>query len=172
MGGVVLLVLALVSGLGTWFDLSGPFGRALDRGWGDAFGVARLAVPVVLGWIGWSLVRSEAHRDPHAGPRGAVGAIVGMAGLAGLAHLAGGPGRLAAPAVEFRHHGGYVGAVVGGSLDRVLAVWGATVVLLVLVAIGALVLTSTPVQVAVGGAVVGARWLGRGVTSAAGHARL
>ncbi|HYD09532.1 MAG TPA: DNA translocase FtsK, partial [Acidimicrobiales bacterium] len=62
--------------------------------------------------------------------------------------------------------GGAVGRGIGGPLERLLAVWGASIVLVLLGIAGVLVLTKTTVQVAVGHTVELAKPVGRGVRSA------
>jgi S-DNA-T family DNA segregation ATPase FtsK/SpoIIIE len=74
--GVVFLVLAVLSALGIYSDLSGPAGRGLNHGAADALGRARALVPPLLAYLGWVLVRGRErpHRlDRPAGPGGPAG---------------------------------------------------------------------------------------------------
>ncbi|HZU74025.1 MAG TPA: DNA translocase FtsK 4TM domain-containing protein [Acidimicrobiales bacterium] len=162
--GLGLIGLAVVAGLGIYLDLSGPVGRALDRAGADAFGVVRLALPVVLGWVGAAFLRRQ--NDPSAAGRAAVGSGLMVVGVSGLAHLAQGAPRWASPAAVLRRAGGFTGLAVGGSLHAVLATVGATVVLLLLAVLGALILTSTSLSTAGGVVASAARLLGRAAAAA------
>ena len=153
---MALLVLALLTGLGTWFGLSGPAGRALDTGFADAVGVARYLLPAAFGWIGFRLLRD--HDGAHAATRVVVGTTLGLAALAGLAHLAGGPGRLSVPVARLRGHGGWVGALDAEGLRAGLAGWGAGAVLLLAAGLSALIVTSTSLRAAAEGVATASRW--------------
>jgi len=171
--GIGFLLGALLSGLGTYLDLSGPVGRALNLGFGDLLGVARLLVPPALAWVGVALLRPDNPRS--AVVRSVVGTALPLLGLAGLAHLANGPATMAAPTAALRHAGGWLGALFGGGLRTLVASWGAAVVLIVVGTIGGMVLTSTSVQALVrAGAALGglswraARWTGASLAAAVG----
>jgi DNA segregation ATPase FtsK/SpoIIIE, S-DNA-T family len=156
---VALLVLAVVTGLGTWFGLSGPGGRALDTGFADALGVARYPLPAAFGWLGFRLLRD--HDGGHTAARVAVGTILGLVAMAGLAHLAGGPGRLSVPVARLRGHGGWLGGLGAEGLRAGLAGWGAAAVLLVATVLSALIVTATSLRSAADGVAAAARWWGR-----------
>ncbi|HET6810488.1 MAG TPA: DNA translocase FtsK [Acidimicrobiales bacterium] len=164
---MALLVLALLSGLGTWFGLSGPVGRALDTGFADALGVARYPLPAAFGWIGFRLLRD--HDGGHGAARVVVGTTLGLAALAGLAHLAGGPGRLSVPVARLRGHGGWLGALDAEGLRAGLAGWGAGAVLLVAAVLSGLIVTSTSVRAAADGVTTAARWTARAGAAAGRH---
>ena len=56
--GLLLLLLAVLVALGVWgHGLAGPAGRAVDRGAGDTVGWARLLLPLLIGSMGWVLIR-------------------------------------------------------------------------------------------------------------------
>ncbi|MHB1444556.1 MAG: FtsK/SpoIIIE family DNA translocase [Acidimicrobiales bacterium] len=171
--GIVFLLGALLSGLGTYLNLSGPVGRALNLGFGDLLGVARLLMPPALAWVGVALLRPDNPRS--AVVRSVVGAAVPLLSLAGLAHLANGPATVVAPTAALRHAGGWMGALFGGGLRTVVASWGAAVVLILVGTIGGMVLTSTSVQALLrAGAAVGglswraARWTGASLAAVVG----
>ena len=165
--GLALLLLAVLSGLGTWFDLSGPVGRALDTGLADTVGVARYVLPLVFGWIGFRLLRDQ--DGVHVAGRLVVGSVLGLVAVAGLAHLAGGPSRFGAPVGLLRDHGGWLGALAGDGLRAGLAGWGAAAVLLAAALLSGLILTATPVRSAADGAAVAARGGARAARAAARH---
>ncbi|HVA42968.1 MAG TPA: DNA translocase FtsK 4TM domain-containing protein [Acidimicrobiales bacterium] len=171
--GIGFLLGALLSGLGTYLNLSGPVGRALNLGFGDLLGVARLLVPLALAWVGMALLRPDNPRS--AVVRSVVGTALPLLSLAGLAHLANGPATVAAPTAALRHAGGWFGALFGGGLRMVVASWGAAVVLILVGTIGGMVLTSTSVQALLrAGAVLGglgwraARWTAASVAAVVG----
>ena len=141
--GVGLVVAGVLAALGTWFDLTGPFGRAVRDLTGGLVGVVRFVVPLLLVWMGALLVRGR------PGVRGRIAAGLGLivASVDGLMNLlrhtdAGSPAR------ELRGAGGWVGVAVAQPLAAVLDRWGAALVLLVALVAGVLVLTRTTPKVA------------------------
>ncbi|HUZ43756.1 MAG TPA: DNA translocase FtsK 4TM domain-containing protein [Acidimicrobiales bacterium] len=171
--GIGFLLGGLLSGLGTYLNLSGPVGRALNLGFGDLVGVARLLVPPALAWVGWVLLRPDSPRSSVV--RSVVGTTLPLLSLSGLAHLANGPATLAAPTHVLRHAGGWLGALFGGGLRTVVASWGASVILVLVGTIGGMVLTSTSVQALLrAGAALGAlgwraaRWTGTSLAAVVG----
>jgi DNA segregation ATPase FtsK/SpoIIIE, S-DNA-T family len=164
--GAVLLVAAALSGLGIYFGLAGPAGRALANGAGDVIGWGRVLVAPALVVLGITLIRGR--------PRPVLGRVaVGFLGVfvtgGGLAHLAWGPSqwRVGHAGVSgLAHAGGLVGALVGAPLRQFLGPWGAGLVLAAGLVVALLILTGTPVRLAGhnlgrAGAVLG-RSIGRG----------
>jgi S-DNA-T family DNA segregation ATPase FtsK/SpoIIIE len=133
--GAVLVVAAVLVALGTWADVGGPVGRALDDTLDTAVGVARFALPPVLAWVGVLLVRGRAGDGTS---RIAAGLALTMVAGDGFAH------------VVDEDLGGGLGRLVGGTLEDLLSPWGASLVLLALVAAAVLVLTATTVRTAAG----------------------
>jgi S-DNA-T family DNA segregation ATPase FtsK/SpoIIIE len=161
-----LLVLAgLLDGLGTYADLTGPVGRALRAGGGLAVGSGRALLPLVLVAVGVALV-VVGQPDQHPGRRAAGGAVIAVAGAA-LLHLAHGSPPLGGRRRAIEHAGGYVGGVVGAPLHRVLATGGATVVLVALAAVGALLAADRGPRAGAAGLGRGAALAGRGLLAAA-----
>jgi S-DNA-T family DNA segregation ATPase FtsK/SpoIIIE len=175
--GVLFLVVAVVAGLGIYFDLTGPAGHAIKTATADLFGWGRLLVPAILALLGVSLVLGRLRREPA---RMALGCSLLLLAASGLFHLALGPVHWTGRSVRLahlRHAGGLVGAGLAAPLRSLLAPWGAAVVLGAMIGVSLLVLTATPVRRAAGrmgdglrqGARVGARaarWLGsRGKTA-------
>ncbi len=97
----------------------------------------RFAVPFVLAWMAWTLLRSsETERSVRTG----VGTTcLFVAGL-GLAHLVRGPSTFDAPSAELRRGGGVLGAGIAESIESLVAVPGAWIVCLLLAFFGVLVL--------------------------------
>jgi S-DNA-T family DNA segregation ATPase FtsK/SpoIIIE len=143
--GGALLVLAGLLALGSWFGLTGPVGRGARDGLSALVGRLHVVVPVVLALVGWPLVHG--HSRTVAGRR-VLGSSLLLVGGAGLLHV--GSGLAAgAPLDELRDAGGLAGVGLGAPLRAALSAWGGGLVLLALVAAGALVVTGTPFAKAV-----------------------
>ena len=127
-------------------------GTASVLGWG------RVLVPVALCGVGWVLVRGRPAPPPGARRDSAPVAVVlgfGLLTLAacGLLHLV-----RAQPGEDLEDAGGVLGAALARPLLSATAGWGATIVLVTLVALALLMLTRSSVRMAVGrlsGAVAG-----------------
>ena len=151
--GVALALLGVLGGLGIWFDLAGPAGRAMTDATDSLVGGARYGVPIALVWVGVILIHDWRTVEAHDTRRAVVGfTLLFLCGV-GIADLV-------------TDAGGAIGRGIGGPLERLLAVWGASIVLVLLGIAGVLVLTKTTVQVAVGHTVELAKPVGRGVRSA------
>jgi DNA segregation ATPase FtsK/SpoIIIE, S-DNA-T family len=148
--GLVLLTLGLVAGLGIYLDVAGPAGTAIDRGAGALVGLVRYALPVGLVAAGLALVRHQVDEDTRgAAGRVAVGSGFLLVGITGLLHV-----WIDAPADTsgvdaLLRAGGALGAATGAPLEAIAWVWGASLVLLTVCALGLLVLTHTPLRVVV-----------------------
>ncbi len=147
MFAVGLLVLAALAVLGVWLQAGGPFGKLLEVGVKATFGPVGYAVPVLA--IVWA-VGIFAGADTEVRGRVLVGMCIGGAGVLGVASVAGGNPSPAAGYDAVSGAGGVLGAAVGGTLSRGLSAYGAVAVCAGLIAIGALVVTATPIT-AVGG---------------------
>ena len=162
IGGLVLVLLGLVTALSVYGDLAGPAGRALGDGTGVVFGLGRWAVPGVLVLAGGMLMW---RRPPTEPLRLAVGLVLATLAGCGLVHLvADGPG-WGASAADLRASGGVVGTAAAVPLRAVLAGPGAAVVLLTLFGLALLVLAQTTVRAAADRAASTARTGGRGLAS-------
>ena len=156
--GLLIALAGILDALGTYADLTGPFGRALRALGGLAVGSGRIALPPALFAVGVVLVvgaevgASSGEAEPVLGPTALGASLTGVA-VAGLLHLAHGSPNLSSNAIV--RSGGYIGAVVATPLHAVLATWGAGVVLAVLAAVGLLVVTGTTISAA---AHTGTRW--------------
>ena len=170
--GVVLLVVAVLAGLGIYLDLAGPAGQAMRTGAGDVFGWGRILVPPALAAVGVTLIRGREHKAPGRVVLGTVGLLIGTSALL---HISRGPSQWdisRAGLGQVADAGGAVGAVIGAPLRQLLASWGAAIVLVSGLAVSVLIVTGTPIGQAsrhlagaAGGAGRrlgrGARWLGR-----------
>ncbi|HEX2119531.1 MAG TPA: DNA translocase FtsK 4TM domain-containing protein, partial [Acidimicrobiales bacterium] len=157
VGGLVLVLLALVTALATYGDLAGPAGRALGDGAGVVLGYGRWALPFLLAGAGAMLLWRETPGDPG---RLAIGLSMATVAGCGLIHLlTDGPG-WGAPAADLRASGGIVGTVAAVPLRTVLAGPGAAAVLFTVLGVAMLVLARTTVRTAASQAAGAARTAG------------
>jgi S-DNA-T family DNA segregation ATPase FtsK/SpoIIIE len=114
----------------------GPVGRGISKGLAIAFGVGRFALPVMLLALGAALItgRIEVER-----PRVIWGIALGLISICGIGGLAGGHRSLHATTKQFAHAGGWLGALIGGGLDKAIGIAGALVVLLALLIIAIMI---------------------------------
>jgi DNA segregation ATPase FtsK/SpoIIIE, S-DNA-T family len=139
----VLLALAVVGALGVYTELAGPAGHGVKLAAGDLAGWARLVLPVVLGLVGWALVRADTRGQV---PRLVIGSVIATVGLAGLLQDLNGPAHWPKKLATLRSAGGFIGFGVGQPLHAAAGAWGAALLLSLVVVIGALVLTATPLR--------------------------
>jgi S-DNA-T family DNA segregation ATPase FtsK/SpoIIIE len=138
---VGLVGLAVVLAAALWWTAGGPVGAALQDTLRALFGTASVGLPVIIGGIGVTLMRTEP--DAEARPRRTVGALLLTLGTLGLWHLAAG-----APAdgVGRSRAAGAVGFLLADPLVSGFTVWVAAPLLALLAGYGLLVLTGTPVR--------------------------
>jgi DNA segregation ATPase FtsK/SpoIIIE, S-DNA-T family len=143
--GIVLLVLAALAALGLYADAAGRVGLFLVVVFRTLFGVFGLAAPVGLAAGGLLLLRET---KPSNG-RVVVGVLLCIAAVAGLWHLGSGAPELGPPSEVLFRSGGWLGAAMALPLRSVAATGGAVVVLVALLALGAMIATATPPRVVV-----------------------
>jgi DNA segregation ATPase FtsK/SpoIIIE, S-DNA-T family len=139
--GIGLVVLAILSALGLWWDAAGPLGQGLTYLIRGAFGVAGYAFPVVALWWGVVLVRHTAEEDRGRMFLGLWMVLFGVLGLWSL--VAGNPSPVDGYEA-LRDGGGLIGALAAWPLSQLISDWGAGVVCFALALLGALVFTATP----------------------------
>ncbi len=152
----------------------GPVGRAISKGLAVAFGVGRFALPVMLLGLGVALIVGRIEVDRA---RVSWGIALATLSVCGLGHLAGGRPSLHATTKQFAHGGGWLGAVIGGGLDKTIGVAGALVVLAALLVIATMLGTGVGLRalyLATSGAVrtlasAFARWWGGRATRDVGY---
>ncbi|MGH2678817.1 MAG: DNA translocase FtsK 4TM domain-containing protein, partial [Actinomycetota bacterium] len=140
--GIGLVVLAILSALGLWFEAAGPLGTFLSFVILGTFGVAGYGFPVATLWWGLILVRGTAEEDRGRMLLGLWTFLFGALGLWSLA--AGNP----SPVDGFEvlaEAGGLLGALAAWPLSRLISEWGAGVVCAALALLGVLVFTATPI---------------------------
>jgi DNA segregation ATPase FtsK/SpoIIIE, S-DNA-T family len=148
--GLVLLTVGMVAGLGIYLDVAGPAGTAIDRGAGALIGLLRYGLPLGLVVAGVALVRHQVDDDTaNAAGRVAVGSAFLLVGITGLLHVWVDAPQGVTGVDALIRAGGALGAATGAPLEAVAWVWGASIVLLTVCALGLLVLTRTPLRVVV-----------------------
>jgi DNA segregation ATPase FtsK/SpoIIIE, S-DNA-T family len=143
--GVFLVVLALVSVLGVWFDAAGPVGDFLTWALRGLLGIAAIAFPIIGIYWGVLLLRDTAREDRV---RMFVGfCVLGLGVLGAISLLGGRPGpRDGYDAVSVA--GGVLGALVAHPLSLVISAVGAFIVCVGLLTVGLLIFSGTPLSVA------------------------
>jgi S-DNA-T family DNA segregation ATPase FtsK/SpoIIIE len=143
--GLLLLLIAVIAGLGTWADAAGPVGAFLDALFHSLIGSFALISPVVIAALGIAIVFD---RDSHQlGRIGVGGTLVGISLLGGWHLLRGAPHPGDTAGIVALHDaGGLLGFAVSRPLVLGLSLAGAWAVYVFLVALGTLVLTRTSLQ--------------------------
>ncbi len=163
--GLLLIALAVVSGLGVYADGGGPVGRGVADLAASALGWLRFALPVGLALGGGALILKRSPDDAadadtdHASVAAhvGVGATLLVIAAAGLLHLVGGSPRFGDPVDELRDAGGWLGVAIGSPLESLVGTGGATAVLALVAVGGLVVLTRTPLRDAADRTVAGVR---------------
>ncbi len=156
---VVLLFLAILGGLGIFADLAGPVGRQLEWGMRWAFGAAAFGVPPALAVVAITMMNKK--NSGEAG-RIATGAFMSIAGVAAWMHMLFANDSRGFRLDELPELGGGVGALIAWPAETLLSVWGAGILIILLVGLGLLVLTKTPAARVVAGVQMLFSGLGKG----------
>ena len=135
----------------------GPVGRVISKGLAIALGVGRFALPIMLLGLGVALVVGRIDVDRN---RVTWGSALGLISICGIGDLAGGRPNIHATTKAFAHAGGWLGSAVGGGLDKVIGIAGATVVLLALLLVALMVSTGIGLRALYQGAVATVRFVG------------
>jgi S-DNA-T family DNA segregation ATPase FtsK/SpoIIIE len=159
--GIFVLFVAALAGFGIYSEAAGPVGAVFDYLGKLMIGRLAVLVPGLLAITGL-LIALPRFRE-HA-LRIAVGTGLLSVALAGVTHLLRGNRSLSAPLERLQRMGGIFGALVARPVSGLVGVWGAWILLLVLLFVGLLVVTRTPVS-RVG------RWISAGAVAGAGFVR-
>jgi DNA segregation ATPase FtsK/SpoIIIE, S-DNA-T family len=146
VGGLALIVLGVLTGLGTYADAAGPVGDFLEAVALGLLGLVGFGMPVVLAWFGLLVVVGRP--SPEIG-RIAVGGVVLLLGVLGGLHLGAGTPEPAEGMRGLWMAGGLVGWTAATPLVYALSIWGASAVLVAVSVLGLLVVTRTPFSVVV-----------------------
>ncbi len=141
--GIVLVTVGVLAALGLWFHALGPAGSAVDHAGGLALGLGRFLVPVACVAGGVLLVSGRTGREPARSVLGLVLSLVAVAGMAGLLH---GSPPVSAPGRRLSGAGGWLGALVAHPLQQALSGWGASVVLVALLALALVLFTGVTLR--------------------------
>ena len=115
----------------------GPVGRGISKGLAVSLGVGRFALPIMLLVLGAAQIAGKVEVER---PRAVWGIVLGLISICGIGHLAGGrPPLQHATTKQFAHAGGWLGALVGGGLDKAIGIAGALVVFLALLVIAIMI---------------------------------
>ncbi|WP_083259898.1 FtsK/SpoIIIE family DNA translocase [Cellulosimicrobium cellulans] len=140
----LLLALAVVVAAREWWGISGAFGRAVHGVVAGTFGLAGVAVPVLLLWLAVRIMRHP--ERAQANSRVAIGLTLIVVSVCSLVHLA---EDLPAPRDGFaavQDAGGIIGYLVATPVATGLTEWFAVPIFLLLGFFGLLVVTATPVH--------------------------
>jgi S-DNA-T family DNA segregation ATPase FtsK/SpoIIIE len=169
--GLLLVALAVVSGLGIYAEGGGPVGRGLADLAASALGWMRFALPVGLLLGGGALILKRAPDDaaerdtdqPSVAAHVGVGATLLVIAAAGLLHIVGGSPAFSDPVDDLRDAGGWLGVAIGAPLESLIGTGGAAAVLALVAVGGLVVLTRTPLRDAADRTVAGVRPLTSGL---------
>lgn len=138
--GLFLLALAIVAMGGVWFSLPGV-SHWLSIGLTTVFGSLAIAVPAVLLYASWSVLRNP--RDVDRAPRLGLGWILLIFGVLGLLNIAKGlprPDNMDA----LREAGGILGFLSSSLLVDLMTVWVAVPILILVTLFAALIIIGRP----------------------------
>ncbi len=139
--GIALIASGLLVLL-SFFDLSGPIGSIASSGTRSLFGVWAFIVPLVLIVFGLSLMGVLPKRDNN---RSIIGTAIIFLGSLALFHLMTGNVPLVGAETSVDQSGGIVGSVMAFPLERLSGFWGAFVILLAVIGVGALLVTGATI---------------------------
>lgn len=157
---LMLLLFSLVAGLGLYAGMAGPVGRRIEWTLRWVLGSAAFAVPPALAVVALGMMRKD--RSGEAG-RIATGAFLTMAGVAAWLHLLFAGDVPGLNLEELPGLGGLVGAAIAWPAKSLLSVWGAGMLIIMIVFLGLLVLTKTPASSVINTARAIALALGKGL---------
>ncbi|MBD5788148.1 DNA translocase FtsK [Cellulosimicrobium terreum] len=139
-----LIALAVVVAAREWWGIDGTFGKAVHAVVAGTFGLAGVAVPVLLLWLAVRIMRHP--ERAQANSRVAIGLTLIVVSVCALVHIS---EDLPAPADGFeavQDAGGIVGYLVATPVVTGLTQWFAVPIFLLLGFFGLLVVTATPVH--------------------------
>ena len=157
--GLVLCFGGVVAALGMWFGAAGPLGVGLDNLFSILFGLVRFVLPIAMVAAGVGLIRAD--KSTYDIPfRFVVGGLLALMAATGFLHLFRGEPLWGAGVDTFGAAGGVVGLGVTGPLVGLADTWGATLLLLTMALLAAVILTGVPVRVMADRAATGLRPVG------------
>jgi S-DNA-T family DNA segregation ATPase FtsK/SpoIIIE len=155
--GLALVAAAIVVGAATWFGVDGWFVAWTAQVSRTFLGVLALAVPVFLLFLAWRFLR---HPDEGSTTgRVAIGSIALVVALVGMWHVATGTPTPSDGAVRMDSGGGVLGWLVTAPLASAVGPIVTFLLLLLLLAFGAMVITGTSVRQVRMWTMVGVGWM-------------
>ena len=137
MWGVALVVIAALVLL-SFFELSGPIGGTASQVTKFTVGMWAFVVPLVLTIAGLALI-GVINKEHHARTISGLAAL--FVGSVGFFHLLIGNPPLATEGDAVERGGGALGSIIAFPLERLVGFWGAAVILVALIGVGALLIT-------------------------------
>ena len=159
---VLLFLIGLLAALAEISAL-GPVGRVVNEGLKLAFGVGRVAIPIVLVGLGVVLLSGRIEVDRA---RFVWGMALALVSVSGLGDVTEGRPHWGASVAQMGRAGGWLGVAVGGSLTHLIGVGGTLAALVAVLVVALMIGTSVGLRTLVtttgrGLAIVGrlfARW--------------
>ncbi len=140
--GLFMLLVGILVSVRMWFALPGVFGEAIGTATTTVFGSLSVAVPAVLIWGAWRIMRHPSEVD--VAPRTSMGWILILFGVLGLINIARGlPQPDNMPAL--REAGGILGHLSSTLLVELATNWVAIPVLVIVALGGVLLVIGRPV---------------------------
>ena len=139
-----LIALALVVAAREWWGISGTFGTVVHAVVAGTVGLAGVAVPVLLLWLGFRVMRHP--ERGQANSRVAIGLIFIVVSVCALVAIAEGTPAPADGFAALQDAGGIIGYLAATPVVTGLTEWVAVPLFLLLGFFGLLVVTATPVH--------------------------
>ncbi|GAA4183477.1 DNA translocase FtsK [Gryllotalpicola kribbensis] len=138
------LVLLAVAGAGVeWFFINASWAHALDAwSFGGLLGRVAFVLPVVLFVFAVWLFRHPS--SVHDNTRIGIGLVLALISVSGLCHIFSNRPQAVDGMPVLAHAGGVIGWMIGASLIHVTTQYGATVIMIALLALSLLIITKTP----------------------------
>lgn len=135
--GIALIAIGTLVLL-SFFELAGPFGTGASTAAKLLFGMWAFVVPLALVVAGLTLIGVIGAGE---NPKTLIGTFVLFLGSLSLFHLLTGNLPIAGTEQSVENSGGLVGSMMAYPLERVVGYWGAFVVLVAIIGVGALLIT-------------------------------
>jgi len=135
--GIALIAIGTLVLL-SFFELAGPFGTGASTVAKLLFGMWAFVVPLALVVAGLTLIGVIGAGE---NPKTLIGTLVLFLGSLSLFHLLTGNLPIAGTEASVENSGGLVGSMMAYPLERVVGYWGAFVVLVAIIGVGALLVT-------------------------------
>lgn len=135
--GIVLITAGALVFL-SFFDLSGPIGVSASSGIRYIVGVWAFVVPFALIAAGLAMI-GVLSQDHHG--RTISGLVILFVGSLALFHLMTGNVPIAGGDEGIQDNGGAIGSIIAFPLERLIGYWGAFVILVAVIGVGALLVT-------------------------------